>query len=142
MKRLVYAALGVAVLGFAGFFMYRALGSSLVYFLTPSEYAADVQEYAGRRLRLGGIVQPGTVKFNDQNLQLTFMITDTVQTYPVSHRGAPPELFKEGMGVVVEGKFDGNEFHGDNVLVKHSEQYQPPQAGQPVDVQQLKESLQ
>lgn len=142
MKRLVYSVLGVAVLGLAGFFMYRALGSSLVYFVTPSEYAADVAEFSGRRLRLGGIVEPGTVRFDDQDLQLTFMITDTVRSYPVSHKGAPPELFKEGMGVVVEGKFDGDEFYGDNVLVKHSEQYEQPQAGEPVDVQELKESLQ
>ena len=142
MKRPLYAFLGVVTLLFAGFLVYRALGSSLVYFITPSEYAADPGEYATRRIRLGGIVEPGTVAFNDKSLQLTFKVTDTIQSYPVSHRGAPPELFKEGTGVVVEGHFEGEAFYGDNVLVKHSEVYEPVEAGAPIDIEELKETLQ
>lgn len=138
----LYGILGIAVLGLAGFFIYQALNSSLVYFITPSEYAADPNEFEERRIRLGGIVEPGTVNFDNQSLQLNFMVTDTYQSYPVSHRGAPPELFKEGTGVVVEGNFDGTTFYGDNVLVKHSEVYEPPAAGEKVDIEELKESLQ
>ena len=122
--------------------MYQALNSSLVYFITPSEYAAEPAEFDGRRIRLGGIVEPGTVAFDDESLLLNFTVTDTLESYQVSHRGAPPELFEEGMGVVVEGNFDGATFYGDNVLVKHSEEYQPVQAGQQIDIDELKETLQ
>ena len=76
------------------------------------------------------------------SLKLNFAVTDTIQSYPVIHTGAPPELFKEGTGVVIEGHFDGQAFYGDNVLVKHSEQYEPVQAGVPIDVEELKETLQ
>lgn len=138
----LYGVLGVVVLGLAGFFIYQALSSSLVYFITPSEYAANPADFEARRIRLGGIVEPGTVDFDTQSLQLNFMVTDTWQSYPVSHVGAPPELFKEGTGVVVEGNFDGTTFYGDNVLVKHSEVYEPPPPGQKVDIDELKESLQ
>lgn len=142
MKRPLYALLGVVTLVVAGFLVYRALGSSLVYFILPSEYAAAPEDYAERRIRLGGIVEPGTVAFDQESLQLDFVVTDTLQSYRVSHRGAPPELFKEGTGVVVEGRFEGEAFYGDNVLVKHSEVYEPVEAGAPVDVEELKETLQ
>jgi cytochrome c-type biogenesis protein CcmE len=126
----------------AGFFIYRALNSSLVYFILPNEYAANPSEFEGRRIRLGGIVEPGSVNFDDKTLSLAFKVTDSIKTYAVSHHGAPPDLFKEGLGVVVEGKFEGETFHSNNVLVKHSEVYEPPQAGQPIDIEQLKETLQ
>ena len=142
MKRTIYSIAGVAVLGLAGFFIYKALGSSLVYFILPSEYAASPAEFNERRIRLGGIVGEGTVQFDPESLKLNFEVTDTIQSYPVIHTGAPPELFKEGTGVVIEGHFEGQSFYGDNVLVKHSEQYEPVQAGVPIDVEELKETLQ
>ena len=142
MKKLVYSVAGVAVLIIAGLLIYRALSSSLVYFILPSEYAANPAQFANRSIRLGGIVEPGSVKFDDQTLSLAFRVTDSFKTYPVTHHGAPPDLFKEGLGVVVEGKFQDDTFYSHNVLVKHSEVYEPPQAGQPIDLDQLKETLQ
>ena len=141
-KKLVFGALGVAVLVVAGLLIARALQSSLVYFVLPSEYARDASSFEGRRIRLGGLVEPGTVAFDDAGLQLTFAVTDSLQSYRVSYRGAPPDLFQENGGVVIEGKFDNGVFVGDNLLIKHSENYRPPAEGEPVDVEALRESLQ
>jgi len=142
MKRLVYALLGVGVLVVAGVLISRALTSSLVYFILPSEYARDVSSFEGRRIRLGGLVTPGSVAFDDADLHLTFLVTDGLATYPVEYDGAPPDLFQENGGVVIEGRFQDDVFHGDNLLVKHSENYHPPAEGEPIDVDALKDSLQ
>lgn len=140
MKRPLYAALGVGLLVVASLMIYQALSASLVYFVLPSEYAANPYQFEGRRLRLGGIVEPGTVVFDSQTLYLTFDITDSIQSYRVVHYGAPPDLFQEGFGVVVEGRFDGQMFRGDNVLVKHTEVYQPAE-GEPIDLDELRDRL-
>lgn len=142
MKRLVYALLGVAVLTLAGFMIYRALDTSLVYFLLPSEYAQNPGEFRDRRLRLGGVVEAGSVAFDEQELQLSFQVTDSLASYPVRHRGAPPELFQENTGVVVEGGFQDGVFVADNVLIKHSEVYEPPADGAAIDIDVLKDTLQ
>ena len=142
MKRLAYALAGVVLVGVAGFMIYRALNSSLVYFILPNEYAKNPNDYHGRRIRLGGLVEAGSVHFDENTLQLTFLVTDSIQSYPVHYTGAPPDLFKENTGVVVEGHFSDNVFLGDNLLIKHSEQYHPPEEGKPIDVDALKDSLQ
>lgn len=139
-KKVLYAVLGVAVLAAAGLMIARALQTSLVYFVLPSEYARDAASFEGRRIRLAGLVEPGSVSFDDAQLQLTFNVTDAIETYPVTYRGAPPDLFQENGGVVIEGRFEGGVFVGDNLLVKHSNDYHPPEDGQ-VDVEALKESL-
>jgi len=141
MKRIVYALLGVAVLAVAGFLISRALQSSLVYFILPSEYARDTATFEGKRVRLGGFVQPGSVAFDDAKLHLTFQISDGIKDYPVQYDGAPPDLFQENGGVVIEGRFHDNVFVGDNLLVKHSNDYHPPAEGEPIDVEALKDSL-
>jgi cytochrome c-type biogenesis protein CcmE len=140
MKRWIYGTLGVGVLVFAGFLIQRALDASLVYFILPSEYAAEPTEYDERRIRLGGIVLDGSVAFDDQNLLLAFQVTDSLQTYPVQHYGTPPELFQENTGVVVEGRFEDGVFVSDNLLVKHSEQYVAAE-GHTIDLDELRESL-
>ena len=142
MRKAIYATLGVVVLGVAGFMIYKALNSSLVYFVLPNEYAKDPQGFAGRRIRLGGLVEPGTVHFNDKTLQLHFVITDSIKSYPVEYQGAPPDLFKANQGVVVEGRFKNGTFDGSQLLVKHSSNYKPPKPGQPIDVNMLKKTLQ
>ncbi len=141
MKKLIYSIAGVAILAFAGFLVYRAMNAGLTYFILPNEYAKQQDRYEGRRVQLGGIVEPGTVKFDDKTLLLNFNITDTVQTYPVRYTGAPPDLFKDGTGVVIEGKFDGDVFVSSSVKVKHSEEYKPPAPGEAVDLDNLKETL-
>ncbi len=140
-KKIVYALLGVAVLGVAGFMITRALQSSLVYFVLPSEYARDTDSFDGRRIRLAGLVEPGSVMFDDSGLELSFVVTDSIMKYPVRFNGAPPDMFQENGGVVIEGRFHDDVFVGDNLLVKHSENYHPPDEGEPFDVEALKESL-
>jgi len=126
------------IVGAIGYMIWGGLGNSLVYFITPSEYFQDQAKYAGKRVRLGGLVKPGTVDYNPKTLELRFVLTDGVADIPVFHQGTPPALFKEGQGVVVEGKFEGEVFHGDNLLIKHSEKYQPPKEGYtPEDIRKL-----
>lgn len=141
MKRWIYGLMGIGVLAFAGFLINQALNASLVYFILPSEYAAEPAEYDDRRIRLGGIVQDGSVQFDDRNLQLAFAVTDSLETYPVRHYGTPPELFQENTGVVIEGQFEDGVFVSDNLLVKHSEQYVAAE-GHTIDIEELKDSLQ
>lgn len=127
-------------MGVAGVFLYQALASSLVYFILPSEYAAAPQNYDGR-IRLGGLVEEGTLNYDDDALQLAFQVTDSLQSYPVRYGGAPPELFKENTGVVVVGRFEDGTFMGDEVLVKHTEVYEPAE-GEDIDLADLKDALQ
>lgn len=96
------------------------LNSSLVYFNTPTELAAE--EAGEARLRLGGQVVTGSVTETTEGV--SFDVTDGRQAVRVLHVGAPQELFAEGIGVVVEGTWDGEAFHSDSMLVKHDEQYQ------------------
>jgi cytochrome c-type biogenesis protein CcmE len=96
-----------------------SLNANLVYFNTPTELAG--QEPGDARLRLGGQVVPGTV--TDTTSGVTFEVTDGREAVTVVHLGAPQQLFQEGIGVVVEGTWDGSEFHSDSMLVKHDENY-------------------
>jgi cytochrome c-type biogenesis protein CcmE len=140
-RRALYALLGVGVLGAAGFMIFQALSTSLVYFILPNEYASNPAQYEDRRIRLGGLVAPESVLFDDRELQLTFLVTDGISQYPVRHTGAPPELFKENAGVVIEGRFVSETFVSDNLLIKHSEVYEAPEDGH-IDIEALRESLQ
>lgn len=95
------------------------LSSALVYFNTPSELQA--REASDERLRLGGRVVPGSVVEGDSVVQ--FEVEDCDVAVAVAHTGVPPQLFQEGIGVVVEGAWDGAVFSSDTMLVKHDEQY-------------------
>lgn len=139
MKRLLYSLAGVLVLAGAGFFFYKALAGSLVYFILPSEYAAAPQKYTGK-IRLGGLVEAKGLKYNDKDLQLNFNITDSVKSYPVRYSGTPPEMFKADTGVVVVGKFEGDTFVSNEVLIKHSEEYKPEE-GKKISLDELKNAL-
>ena len=134
-----YAVAGVAVLAVAGAMIYQALATSLVYFILPNEYEADPGRFDERRLRLGGIVAEGSMAFDESDLRLTFLVTDGLVSYPVRHFGAPPDLFQENVGVVIEGRFEGETFVSDNVLVRHSEVYEADDGE--IDIVELRESL-
>jgi len=96
------------------------LSSSLVYFITPTELIAADDDDTERR-RLGGQVVSGSVTEEVEGVR--FAVTDGRETVIVRHAGAPQQLFQEGIGVVVEGTWNGSEFHSDVMLVKHDEQY-------------------
>ena len=133
----------LVILGALGYMVFGGLGRNLVYFLTPSEYLQDQARYQNRPVRLGGLVKPGTVQYDKDRLELRFVLTDGVAEVPVFHKGTPPGMFKEGQGVVVEGRFQEGVFQGTNLLVKHSETYQPPKEGwTPEEVRKLIEEAQ
>ena len=125
-RRATLIGLGVGMLGLAVFLVLFALRDTVVFFHTPAELAAKPIP-AGKRLRLGGLVSEGSLT-RGASTTVEFAITDTIKTIPVSFTGVLPDLFREGQGVVAEGKFDpSGRFLADTVLAKHDETYMPPQ---------------
>lgn len=125
-RRAVLIASGLAVLGLALALVLFALQDTITYFKTPSDLALKPVP-AGQRFRLGGLVANGTVK-RGQGLDVEFQVTDTLQTLRVTYRGILPDLFREGQGVVVEGRLGSDgAFVADSVLAKHDETYMPPE---------------
>jgi cytochrome c-type biogenesis protein CcmE len=106
----------------------QSLGSSIVYYTTPTELIGRGPAAVGDRVRLGGYVTPGSVQ---RGGQLTFIVTDGTTSVTVISSGGAPSLFQAGKGVVVEGTYgrDGA-FHADTVLVKHGDQYRAPEPGE------------
>jgi cytochrome c-type biogenesis protein CcmE len=114
----------VIVLALA-YMIWAGVTQSAVYFVTPSELTAS--PVAGKAYRLGGLVAPGSVKWEPRTLDLTFTMSDGKATVPVRHKGAAPDLFGEGRGAVVEGQWtaDGH-FKASLIMAKHSEEYKAP----------------
>ena len=129
-KRMIIAGIVVIVAAFA-YLLYGGLDKNVVYFLTPKELLAKGADGVDVPVRLGGQVKPGSVKWNDASLDLTFTVTDGSGDIAVHSRGAPPQMFRDGMGVVVEGRYhrDGV-FNSTNLIVKHSNEYRPPKPGE------------
>lgn len=109
-----------------GFLVYN-IGDDLVYYKTPEEVLGDPAITSTERFRLGGQVVPGSVAAADESIE--FSITDGKRTLTVDHSGAPQQLFQEGIGVVVEGTWDGSTFHSDSMIIKHDEQYRTEDGG-------------
>ena len=128
----VVAAVAVAALGVVAA---SGLDDSLVYYQTPSELLEQARTRQ-ERLRLGGMVQPGSVR-QDGDI-VTFVLTDGAADVPVAHRGDPPGVFQEGQGALVEGTLapDGT-FHSDFLIVKHSNEYRGPD-GEVYDAEAVK----
>jgi len=109
-----------------GYLALGNFGKNLVYFFTPSEVASLSQDYFGRKVRVGGLVVPGSLRVVPNSLKMTFELTDGAATIPVSFEGIPPDLFKEGQGAVLEGYWDeARKFHSNLIMAKHSEDYMP-----------------
>ena len=107
----------------------NAFRSNLVFFYSPTQVAAQ-EAPAGRTFRIGGLVESGSVKRD--GVQVNFVITDTAKTVPVRFQGVLPDLFKEGKGVVAQGKLEDGVFVAREVLAKHDENYMPPEAAEAV----------
>jgi cytochrome c-type biogenesis protein CcmE len=125
-KKRRFALIGAAaiVLGIGGALVLFALQDSIVFFNSPSDVAAKPIK-PGTRLRLGGLVAPGSVMRGDP-LEMHFEITDGNRSIKVAYRGILPDLFREGQGVVAEGRLEPNgDFRADTVLAKHDETYMP-----------------
>ncbi len=129
-KRLSFLLLGLTALGAASVFVLNAFNSNLVFFFSPSQVAAK-EAPIGRSFRIGGMVETGSLKRESNGLTVNFVVTDTAKTIPVVYNGILPDLFKEGKGVVAQGKLTNDGvFHADEVLAKHDENYMPPEAAE------------
>jgi cytochrome c-type biogenesis protein CcmE len=122
-RRLIALAGAGAALSLAVGLVLVALKDDIVFFRSPSEVLTGVAE--GKQLRLGGMVEDGSLVRSADGLQVTFHVTDGAGTVPVSYRGVLPSLFREGQGVVVEGAMQGGTFEAASVLAKHDENYMP-----------------
>jgi cytochrome c-type biogenesis protein CcmE len=112
---------GAVVVVALGFLVVQGLGNATLYFRTADEAVAQRDSLRDRRFRIQGAVVDGTVRQTGQQVQ--FEITANGVNVPIVHKGDPPELFQPGIPVVLEGRFDGNRFASDRILVKHSETY-------------------
>jgi len=124
----------LAVLGLAVGLVLFALEDSIVFFYSPSD-VAEKNIRPGQRIRLGGLVEKGSVK-RGENETIQFSVTDTVKTIPVRYAGVLPDLFREGQGVVTEGALGGDGmFVAESVLAKHDENYMPPEVAEALQKQ-------
>ncbi|PKO47762.1 MAG: cytochrome c maturation protein CcmE [Betaproteobacteria bacterium HGW-Betaproteobacteria-22] len=142
-KRFILIAIGLALLGLAVMLILNAFKSNMVFFYTPTQVISGEVPH-GTSFRIGGLVVPDSLKRQDDGLTVHFSITDTVKTVEVIYKGILPDLFKEGKGVVAQGKVGANGvFEASEVLAKHDENYMPPEAAEalkrakeaPADVQ-------
>jgi cytochrome c-type biogenesis protein CcmE len=130
-KRLAAIGLGFVALAAATALVLTAFEQNLVFFFTPSQVAAN-EAPKGRTFRIGGMVQAGSVK--REGVEVRFVVTDTAMSIPVVYRGALPDLFREGKGVVAQGSLGGDGvFQAREVLAKHDENYMPPEAAHAVE---------
>ena len=114
------------VLGIAVGLVLYAMRDSIVFFYGPSD-VAEMQIAPGQRFRLGGLVETGSVE-RGEGTTVRFVVTDGAKTLPVTYTGVLPDLFREGQGVVTEGKLQSDGvFYADSVLAKHDENYMPPE---------------
>jgi cytochrome c-type biogenesis protein CcmE len=129
-KRFMWIAIGVAILATAIALVLQSFQKNLVFFFTPSEVIAQ-KAPKDRTFRIGGLVTAGSVQRKPDGLTVAFTVTDTAQTIPVQYTGILPDLFKEGKGVVAQGKIGGDGvFRASEVLAKHDENYMPPEAAE------------
>lgn len=124
-QRLVLLVAALGALAAAGGIGVSALGDTATYFYSPTDVQAKGVP-AGQAIRLGGLVEPGSVEKNGATI--AFRVTDNAQSTAVRYTGIVPDLFREGQGVIAEGRFEpGGTFVADTVLAKHDEKYMPPE---------------
>ncbi|MCO4089131.1 MAG: cytochrome c maturation protein CcmE [Limnohabitans sp.] len=130
-QRLLGIGLGLLLLCGALFFVLNAFQSNLVFFFTPTQVAAGEAPKEGN-FRVGGLVKAGSIQRD--GMAVVFVVTDTLREVPVRYVGLLPDLFKEGKGVVAQGRLDGGQmFVASEVLAKHDENYMPPEAQHALD---------
>jgi cytochrome c-type biogenesis protein CcmE len=139
-KRAKFLGGGVVIAVALAYLIYAGLTQSAVYFVTPSELLAAPS--AGKAYRLGGLVAPGSLHWDPQSLNLAFTLTDGTTTVPVRHKGTPPDLFAEGRGAVVEGKWTPEGyFRAAMIMAKHSEEYRAPSDAHEAGLREMMKSL-
>lgn len=142
-RRTLRLGIGILVIAAAlTLLIYEGLHDTMVYFVTPAELTAKGQEAYAKAWRLGGLVVPGSLKRGPEPLALSFRVTDGSATVPVTFKGVPPDLFREGTGVVLEGKYTPEGiFRATLIMAKHSEEYRPPERFEKAAAQKLYRTL-
>jgi len=132
-KRLVFVGVGVAALGAVAALLLNAFNSNMVFFYSPTDVLAN-KAPADRSFRLGGLVEEGSLQRENDGLTVHFYVTDNAERIRVTFSGILPDLFREGQGVVTQGKFgaDGG-FLASEVLAKHDEEYMPPEVAEALE---------
>lgn len=132
-KRAIFIVSGLAGLAIAIGLVANAFNQNLVFFFSPSDVQAN-QAPINKDFRLGGLVQEGSLQREDDGLTVHFVVTDNANTIPVTFTGILPDLFREGQGVVAQGKLGENgTFMAKEVLAKHDETYMPPEVQDALD---------
>jgi cytochrome c-type biogenesis protein CcmE len=143
-KRIIFIVCCVSALGLAAWLVLAAFKNNLVFFFSPTQVAAK-EAPVGRTFRIGGLVQDGSLKRDNDGLTLRFTVTDTANTIPVVYKGILPDLFKEGRGCVAQGRVGSDGvFYADQIMAKHDENYMPPEAAKALeqgkDINKIKNS--
>ena len=127
-QRLVLVVAAIVALMIAVLLAMWGLKDRASYFYTPADIAAGKAEQ-GRAVRLGGMVERGSIQRQSDGVTIRFVLTDGKAKTPVTYRGITPDLFREGSGAVAEGRIQGSTFVADTILAKHDERYMPPELG-------------
>ena len=140
-RRFAWIGAGVLLLAVAAALVLNAFQSNLVFFFSPTDVAEN-RAPQGRAFRIGGMVVEKSLTRGSDGLTVRFSVTDTAKTVPVVYTGILPDLFKEGKGVVAQGKIGADGvFHATEVLAKHDENYMPPEAAAAVDKAKAREAM-
>ena len=132
-RRLIFVVLGLALLGVTAALVLNAFRSNLVFFYSPTQ-VADKEAPVDKTFRLGGLVEKGSLKRLADGITVTFVVTDTGKSIPVRYKGILPDLFKQGKGVVAEGRLEPDGvFHASQVLAKHDENYMAPEVAKSLE---------
>lgn len=119
------------ILGGLGYLLFGKLEKNIVYFVTPTELLAKGDFAYDQPVRLGGMVRKGSIRWDPKTIALEFLLTDGFKEVAVASHTTPPQMFQEEMGIVVEGKLlRSGTFQADRLMVKHSNEYRPPQEGE------------
>lgn len=131
-KRIWFVFGGLIALSLIAFFLIQALRQNMVFFYSPTQLIQGEAPH-NQTFRIGGLVSPGSVQRLENGIQVRFNITDTESTVEVVYAGSLPDLFKEGQGVVAQGRWENEKFEANEVLAKHDENYMPPEAQEMID---------
>lgn len=132
-KKLLLIAIGLAILGLIATLVLNALNSNIALYISPTDVAAG-KAPQGKAFRIGGLVKPESISRQADGVTVSFIVTDTAQDIPVHYKGILPDLFKEGKGVVAQGKMNSEgTFVASEVLAKHDENYMPPEAAKALE---------
>ena len=142
-RRLLAVATLLIAAGVMAYLAFGGIGENLVYYWSPTELREAGQRAYGASVRLGGLVEPGSIERQDDGLTMRFAVTDGTSSVPVVAKTVPPAMFRENIGVVVEGTLerDGH-FQTQRLMVKHDNEYRAPEDFKAEDMEDLMKSLQ